>query len=162
MSVSGTYCPPNCPKYPLFRTMYASTMLQLLELFRGRLNSQQGGRPASCRGIDLPRVDDDILHEDGETRASRARYEVDAPAEDLGLREDGEPEWFRRDYAVQDGIELRHISRAPHARRCELDFRNHIRGPSRRAQGAQEGWTPERFASHVAGAFTETGLRVHH
>src|SRR5436309_1985157 len=69
---------------------------------------------------------------------------------------------FRRDYAVQDGIELRHISRAPHARRCELDFRNHIRGPSRRAQGAQEGWTPERFAAHVVVAFPEKGLRVHH
>src|SRR5207249_343226 len=39
---------------------------------------------------------------------------------------------------------------------------NHIRGPSRRAQGAQEGWTPERFAAHVVVAFPEKGLRVHH
>src|SRR5439155_91080 len=51
---------------------------------------------------------------------------------------------------------------APHARRCELDFRNHLRGPIRRAQGAQEGWTPERFAAHVVVAFPEKGLRVHH
>src|SRR5947208_17060682 len=60
MSVSGTYCPPNCPKYPLFRTMYASTMLQLLELFRGlivmhdRCADQDGVGPGLEHGVHLP------------------------------------------------------------------------------------------------------------
>src|SRR2546422_6282152 len=61
---------------------------------RERLDEQQGGRPAQRRGIDLPRVDDDILHEDGETRARRARYEVDIPPKVLGSETTESPRGF--------------------------------------------------------------------
>src|SRR2546422_348691 len=93
---------------------------------RERLDEQQSGRPAQRRGVDLPRVDDDILHEDGETRASRARYEIDIPAENPGLRDDREPKGLRRDNPLQDGVELRRIFLAPHARGRELELRNDV------------------------------------
>ena len=90
------------------------------------LDKQQSGRPAQRRGIDLPRVDDDILHEDGQARVRRARHEVDIPAENPGLRDDGEPEGFRRDNRLQDGVEPRHVFLAPHGGRRELEFRDHV------------------------------------
>src|SRR5438093_1271582 len=163
MSVSGTYCPPNCPKYPLFRTMYASTKLQLLELFRGlivmhdRCADQDGVGPGLEHGVHLPsRLNP--AHGDGGSilpplpEDAWCRPQVNCQARTAAI---GDPQDIGR---CLD----RRIPRAPHARRCELDFRNHSRGPSRRGQSAQEGWTPERFASHVVVAFPEKGLRVHH
>src|SRR5207245_10647109 len=109
-------------------------------------DEQQSGRPAQRRGIDLARVDDDVLHEDGETSASRARYEVDIPAENPGLRDDGEPKGFRSDDPLQDGVELHHIFLAPHARRPELELRNHGGDAGRRRQAVTAKWTWTRSA----------------
>src|SRR2546428_3441436 len=80
--------------------------------------------------------------------------------ENPGRRYDGEPKGFRSDDPLQDGVELRHIFLAPHARRPELELRNHVGDSGRRAQGVQERWTSLRFASHVIVTLLEKGLGI--
>src|SRR5436190_1734723 len=91
-----------------------------------RLDEEHGPRPTRRRRGNLPRVHDDIFHDDREARGRGSPQEIEVAPEDPRLREDGQRERICRRDPGQEETELRGVSDDRDRRRSKLESGNDV------------------------------------
>src|SRR5438552_18843883 len=125
-----------------------------------RLDEEHGPRPTRRRRGNLPRVHDDIFHEDREARGRGSPQEIEVAPEDPRLREDGQRERICRRNPGQEEIELRGVSDERDRRRSKLDLGNYVGAAGRGAENTGERGTSGSRGPDIIVAFVEKTFRI--